>query len=101
MYNNNADFQTVKSYDGTNLPVITGTSMIGVQKKIAMTWSASNNRLAITMSGLTPNTTAFVGDMVSGNTTINIGGTTTFGNRRNVKIWNTAKTDAQLQALTA
>ena len=93
IFSNTGDASATKALSG---------GVTGVMRKLA---GSRSTGLSVTADGATPATNASNGTETAEATTINIGvhvGSTqsTFGNIRNVKIWQRAKTDAQLQALT-
>jgi hypothetical protein len=103
-YINSPDARTTcRVFDGTNIVQATGLNDISTAvRKRATSWGAST--LLVAGDGVTPASGAF--DGVMGSTSIAIGGLSTgssviFGTIRNVRIYQTQLSSAQLQAVTA
>jgi len=85
----------ISNYDGTNL--LSGVSLsASTTYKLASAWGGSSKSLVA--DGGTVYSGAFDGDM-SLTTNLNIG-TNMFGHIKNLRIWNRAFTDAELQSIT-
>jgi len=103
MYLNSSDARTASNlFDGTNSATKTGLSDISTApRKRGCSWGGSG--LINTGDGLTPATSSFDGSM--GSTSIAVGSTNAgasqwFGTIRNVRIYQTQLSAAQLQTIT-
>jgi hypothetical protein len=89
---------TLTSSDGTATATTTATGTANTLAKGAASWSGTTAGIRNTLNGAAVTTANFDGTMVPTDT-ITIGGTAP-RNIRNVRIYNRALTDAQLQSLT-
>lgn len=98
-FNATSETTTVSTFDGTTQAIKSGLSSVtSGQRKRASSWGALGQKA--TGDGATPATVAFDGAMGPGTGNI-IVGTNLNGNIRNIRLWITQLTDAQLVTITS
>jgi hypothetical protein len=103
LYKRGAANEKYSIYDGTS--VLEGDNSTTSVNKVASRWDSGDSLKRIVLNGGTVASGAFDGSMVVGTDAIVGSETTTigylWGNIKNLRIWNRALTDAELQAITS